>query len=108
MDMRDNARLAIQFLGRRDVAAVASEIVTLYALDRAIEIVGEAASKIDPAQRSQFQAIPWRFAIDMRNLLIHGYDHVRVAYVVDTVRKDFLPLIAENDRILNAGGAGQA
>lgn len=82
LDMRDNAQLAITFLGPRDV--------------------GEAASKVDPAQRQQMPALPWRDAINMRNLLIHGYDRVKVEYVVDTVRNDFPPLIAEIDRVLSA------
>lgn len=102
MDMRDNARHAIAFLGARDAASVQADLTVLYALNRAVEIVGEAASKVDPAVRATMPNLPWRFAIDMRNLLIHGYDRVKVEYVVDTVRNDFPPLIAEIERLLSA------
>lgn len=100
LDMQDNAKLAITFLGARNVAEVSADLAILYAINRAVEIVGEAASKVDVHQRQQMPSIPWRDAINMRNLLIHGYDRVKVQYVVDTVRTDFPPLIAEIERIL--------
>ncbi len=104
--MRDNAQLALSFLGGADVEAVRADVTKLYALNRAVEIVGEAASKVDPAQRTSLTSIPWRPAISMRNLLIHGYDRVKIEYVVDTVRNDFPPLIAEIERILTDEAKG--
>lgn len=45
----------------------------LFAVVRAIEIVGEAASKISPAARAEHATIPWSAIIAMRNRLVHAY-----------------------------------
>jgi uncharacterized protein with HEPN domain len=102
LDMRDHARKAIEFLGDCDAAGLLADPLRLYALNRAVEIVGEAANRVDPSLRANFPSIPWRPAIDMRNKLIHGYDRVDVDVVVRTVRDDFPALIAEIEQILNA------
>ncbi len=103
LDMRDHALKAIEFLDGRDAAAILADPLRLYALNRAVEIVGEAANRVDPSLHVKLPAIPWRPAIDMRNKLIHGYDRVDVDVVVKTVRDDFPVLIAEIERVLNAG-----
>jgi uncharacterized protein with HEPN domain len=45
----------------------------LFALLRAIEIIGEAAAKVSPETRSSAPAVPWIGIIAMRNRLIHAY-----------------------------------
>ena len=45
----------------------------LFALVRAIEIVGEAASKLSEPTRSQGTGIPWTLIVSMRNRLVHAY-----------------------------------
>lgn len=103
LDMRDHAQKAARFLGGADATAVEADELLLFALNRAVEIVGEAASKVDAAERASLPSLPWRSAIAMRNLLIHGYDKIDVPTVVSTVRDDFPVLIAEIDRLLNDG-----
>lgn len=79
----------------------------VYAATRAVEIVGEAASQIDPAARQTLLNVPWRQAIDMRNKLIHGYRSLQPEILYETIRDDFPPLIAELERILNDEAKGQ-
>ena len=40
---------------------------------KSIEIIGEAASRIDQEIRQQHSAIPWQDIVGMRNRLVHGY-----------------------------------
>jgi uncharacterized protein with HEPN domain len=40
---------------------------------RAVEIIGEAASKISAETRMDYPDIPWRAIIAMRNRLVHAY-----------------------------------
>ncbi|HUG52749.1 MAG TPA: HepT-like ribonuclease domain-containing protein [Vicinamibacteria bacterium] len=44
----------------------------LFALVRAIEVVGESASKISEDLRREATTIPWGLIVSMRNRLIHG------------------------------------
>jgi len=53
-----------------------------------IEIVGEAASRIPDDVRSAHPSVPWQFAADMRNKLIHGYDVIEYGIVFDTIKDD--------------------
>jgi uncharacterized protein with HEPN domain len=45
----------------------------LFALVRAAEVFGEAASKVGPETRRSAPAIPWREIVAMRNRLVHVY-----------------------------------
>jgi uncharacterized protein with HEPN domain len=45
----------------------------LFALVRAIEIIGEAATKLSLETRNAAPQIPWPAIIGMRNRLIHAY-----------------------------------
>jgi uncharacterized protein with HEPN domain len=45
----------------------------IYALVRALEIVGEPASKVSATGRAEFSDLPWADMIGMRNRLVHAY-----------------------------------
>jgi uncharacterized protein with HEPN domain len=49
------------------------ERMLLFALVRAVEIIGEAASRVTPETRSATPNIPWAAIVAMRNRLIHAY-----------------------------------
>jgi uncharacterized protein with HEPN domain len=39
-------------------------------------ILGEACTRLSPETRAQYNNVPWRQIIGMRNRIIHGYDEV--------------------------------
>jgi uncharacterized protein with HEPN domain len=45
----------------------------LFALIRAIEIAGEAASRLTAEARAELPDLPWASIVGMRNRLIHAY-----------------------------------
>ena len=45
----------------------------LFALVRAVEIVGEAASRVTRGTRAALPLVPWGQIVAMRNRLIHAY-----------------------------------
>ena len=44
-----------------------------FALTRAIEIIGEAASRVSPEGQKSVPAVPWKEVMGMRNRLAHAY-----------------------------------
>lgn len=101
-DMLANAKIAHDLIQGRGLDEFATTVTLLYTATRATEIIGEAASQVDPAMRGSLPSLPWRQAIAMRNRLIHGYRTVDAQTIFETIRDNFPPLIAEIERLLNA------
>ena len=47
-----------------------------HAVERKLEIMGEAARRVSDSLREKHPEIPWRAIIGQRNVLIHGYDEI--------------------------------
>lgn len=92
-DMLVYATDAVELLGDADASALAVDKRTRYAVIRAVEVVGEAASKVSAEGRGALPALPWRQAIGMRNVLIQGYNSLDLGLIVKTVRDHFPPLV---------------
>jgi len=54
---------------------------TVYAVIRALEIVGEATRKIPQDKKDKYTEIPWREIAGMRDKLIHDYFGVNLVVV---------------------------
>lgn len=64
---------ATRFVEGRERSDLDTDDMLVYALARAIEIVGEAASRISQETRDSLSDIPWASIIGMRNRLVHAY-----------------------------------
>jgi uncharacterized protein with HEPN domain len=91
-DMRDNAKRAIDFSAGLNNEAFSKDEKTIYAVIRAVEVIGEAASNIPEDIRSQYAEIPWREIKGMRNKLVHQYFGINMEVVWQTIQED-LPMI---------------
>ena len=72
------------------------------AVNRKLEIIGEAARRLSPEVRQQFPGVPWRLITAMRNILIHDYDDVDLNVVWNTAQDDLPSLIAALEDYLAA------
>ena len=99
-DMIGYASDAIELLGSLDAAALEADKRSQYAVVRAVEVIGEAASHITAETRAVLPDLPWNQVIGMRNILIHRYHDFDLATVVKTVREHLPALIIEIGRIL--------
>jgi uncharacterized protein with HEPN domain len=50
-----------------------ADLMLRFALVRAIEIIGEAGSKLSPETRAAAPSIHWPAIVAMRNRLVHAY-----------------------------------
>lgn len=64
--------------------------MALDAIVRQLAIIGEAASRLDPPDRTLAQHIQWRKIIGLRNIAVHEYFRVDPV-IIQGVVTDYLP-----------------
>jgi len=80
---------------------VAGSSLVVDAVCRNLEIIGEAASKLDAEFRQLHGEVPWRSIINTRNLLIHAYDQLNPAILGDVVERDIPELARAVESMLH-------
>ncbi len=98
--MLEYAQSGQNFIRGMSYEAFAADRKTVFAAARAVEVIGEAANKVDRAFQAAHPILPWSEIISMRHKLIHGYRLVLDSVLYKTVTDDFPALIAELERIL--------
>jgi uncharacterized protein with HEPN domain len=89
-DMREAARDAMRFLENLTLAEYVSEgrEMNRLAVERVLQILGEAARRVSPTFRDAHPEVPWGDIIGLRNIISHLYDRVDhvLIYNIVTVR----------------------
>ncbi|MHC4510612.1 MAG: HepT-like ribonuclease domain-containing protein [Planctomycetota bacterium] len=76
-DMLDAARAAMQFTRERQFEDFMADRMVRNAVERNLEIIGEAARRVSQTLRDSLPDIPWRAIIALRNVLTHEYGEIR-------------------------------
>jgi uncharacterized protein with HEPN domain len=98
--MIEFAQRALRFAERRSREHLDHDEMLTLALVKAIETVGEAASKLSPEFRAQHPELPWPSIVGMRHKLIHAYFEVNLDMVWHTTVNELPPLIQALKRII--------
>jgi uncharacterized protein with HEPN domain len=99
--MRDAASAALGFIAGRVRSDLDSDTMLTFALVRAVEIIGEAATRLPTTVRDAHPHIPWGQLMGMRNRLVHGYYDVDLDVLWGTVTNDLASLITALDAMLS-------
>ncbi len=100
-DMLDHARLAVAAVAEKERSSLDSDFILAAALERFIEVIGEAASKVSAETKTHAPQIPWREIVGMRNRLVHGYASVDHDIVWDVVSGDLSKVIKALEALLD-------
>jgi len=73
---------------------------TVFAVVRALEIIGEAAKNIPDDIRKNYPEIPWKDMTGMRDKVIHEYFGVKLSIVWGAVKEEIPPLKPIFEKIL--------
>ena len=73
---------------------------TVFAVVRALEIIGEATTKISETVKNHHKEVPWKNMAGMRNKLIHEYFGVNMVVIWKTIKEDLPDLKIKIAKIL--------
>ena len=91
---------AVNFVKDMEYAVFVKDKKTVYAVIRAVEIIGEAAKKMPASVRDRYPQIPWKDMAGMRDKVIHEYFGVDLKRVWSTVKTDIPTLKPLFEKIL--------
>jgi uncharacterized protein with HEPN domain len=89
-----------------DFDAFHADRKTVDAVERNLEIIGEATASLPDAILDRWPEVPWHYMRGLRNLLIHEYFGVDVGILWQTIQEDLPPLEPLLRKVLASSDAG--
>jgi uncharacterized protein with HEPN domain len=105
---RDAAYLWDMIQAAKDAASIVASVsresflgdrVRMLALERCLELVGEAARRTSDRLRKRHPQMPWKEMIGLRNLLAHDYGRIEHDKLYATAANDIPGLITALERL---------
>jgi uncharacterized protein with HEPN domain len=94
-DMLDAARAVEEFTSPVKFGQYLQDRKLRMAVERAVEIIGEAARRVSDGFRSAHPEIPWKKIVGQRNVLAHEYGEIRHERMWVLATTDIPDLIAK-------------
>lgn len=101
LHMVDASQAALQFMTGRQCGDLQTDQMLLFAVLRAIEVIGEAANRVSEDIRLANANIPWKAIVGMRNRLIHAYFDVDTDMVWETVQVEIPAVLVKLKALLD-------
>jgi uncharacterized protein with HEPN domain len=98
IDILDSIENIENFIEGFDFEEFSRDTKTIYAVVRALEIIGEATKNLPNSLKAEYPEVPWRDMAGFRDKVVHGYFGVDLEVVWDTAVDDtpsLKPLIAK-------------
>ena len=101
-DMLEAARETRQLLLGYTMDKLLADARTRRALERTLEVLGEAANRVSVPMREHHPRIPWAKIIGQRNVIAHGYAVIDHSRLFRTATRDLPGLIADLEWIVKS------
>ena len=101
-DMLDAAKQAAGFSASLSLDELLDDTRSRYAIERALEIVGEAARRVSSETISAHPEIPWKGIIGFRNVLAHEYGEIDYRRLFTVINEGVPALITALEAMLDS------
>lgn len=99
-DMLDAARWVLNSTRGVSFVEYTDDRKLYLAVERAIQIIGEAANRVSPDFQQSHPEIPWRGMVAQRNVLVHEYGDVEHALIWDLIQRELPALVEQLERLV--------
>jgi uncharacterized protein with HEPN domain len=99
-DMLQAARRLQEFTAGVSFEAYLESVLLQSAVERQLEILGEAARRMSEGFRQEHPEIPWSSIIGQRNLIAHQYDDIEQEQLWSVVTSGIPLLIAQLEPLI--------
>ncbi|MBI2422870.1 MAG: DUF86 domain-containing protein [Candidatus Hydrogenedentes bacterium] len=99
LDMLIYARHAVEFNRDGELERFVSDPQRQLATRYALQVIGEAASRVSPEYRSVHPEIPWDRIVGLRHRLVHDYPRIELPKIWAVVDGQLQSLIAQLERL---------
>ena len=89
-DMLQAAQAARRFLGSTKLEEYLRDELLQSAIERKIELIGEAAGRVSKGFKNSHPEIPWKSIVAQRNVVVHDYGEIKPERIWGVV-KTYLP-----------------
>lgn len=99
-DMLEAARQVIDFTRGVSLDEYSGNPMLYLAVERGIQIIGEAANRVSPVFQEAHPEIPWRKIVAQRNVLVHEYGDIEHALLWDLVQNHLPRLLQQLEKLV--------
>jgi uncharacterized protein with HEPN domain len=101
-DMLEAAKLVASFAAGKSLEEYRASVLLRSAVERQLEVIGEAARRVSAAFQAAHPEIPWRAIVGQRNILAHDYGEIDDSRVWGVAAEDIPRLIAQLEPLIPA------
>lgn len=98
-DISDSARTIIQFTAGLKIEDYLKDRKLQLAIERLIEIIGEAANRLSAGFTEKHPEIPWRKIVAQRNVIAHEYGEIKPERIWTVVSLNIPELLEKLEKI---------
>jgi uncharacterized protein with HEPN domain len=98
--MREAARDVMEFVEGVNHARFRGDKMLRYAVERRLEVIGEAARHVSEDFKADHPEVPWRQIIGLRNVLAHEYGEILVDRIWSVAKENVPELFTLLDHLV--------